>query len=499
MCKLFIKLIDIVFLSLYQLYHTMAATQPLTTTFIKHTGKYPLDISKFGITGEHFGMIINRVSEIEMDPAPILLSITIDTSGSMLCFQKISHVIKTLKNILNTILTKGMPIFVQLNTFNSIFETILDITEIKEENIKEILEKVGKIQADGLTNIELAITESQQRIEPHKSSFTKIHNLFLTDGHPTVGELNTSVLASFVSTEYPTTFIGYGCDHNYELLIECSNKHNESSYQLVDDYRNIGILCGELLHGICFPALKDVCININYDIDKSLYIFNEKENTFVESVQLGTFISGKEYRTPAMMFDRIVACIIHTTGTKVSNNEVIETELHVIKTSINTEVKPGNLTNDIFRYAVNRLLKQTNDHGIEETTKDIKELYKTIRMYAKEHDLLNDTFYKLLFDDLYSAYSSRDDDIYLTARIISNTRNQSFRSSSSGKTDVYYNRGALRQRNFEYDEEEEDNLRECAIELDEYDIENYNSENVQNDINNSQCMSEIIREVSSAW
>jgi hypothetical protein len=479
----------------------MTTTPILTTTILSHTGKYPLDISKFGITGDEFGILVNRVSEVEMDNTKTLLCLTIDTSGSMVIDDKIENVKQTVKNILQTILKKGMPMMVQINAFNSVFETILTRTKITEESIIGIIEKIDRIMVDGSTHLELALKESQKGIQEHKDSFTKIHHMFLTDGYATTGEERDDVLASLVCPDYPTTFIGYGCDHNSALLIECSKRHTESSYQLVDDCRQIGILCGELLYGICYPALKKVEINV-YDIDESVYLFNANTRTFSQSVELGTLISGKEYRTPAMLLDRNVACIVHTKGIQISNDEDIETSLHVMKGSPDTDVRPENLTDDIFRYAVNHLLHKTKELGLDATKEDIRELYKTIRLYAKENDRLTTTFYKLLFDDLYSAYSSDRGNMFLDARIISNLRNQSFRSSSSGKEVSYRDYNLLRTPSQCYDDESE--LEELDEEIhvdernvgDENDIENYKSENVHNDMNNTQSMNEIIRDVS---
>jgi hypothetical protein len=494
----------------------MTSNSIFSTSFIKHQGVCPLTFEDLGFNPAEFGVVVNKVTEMEMDKTPTLLSITIDNSGSMQYDRKMHHVIQTVTNLIHTIVKKRMPVSILINAFNDTFEPIVELTDVIPETTDEILTKLKGVLAGGSTDIECAITHSQQRIEPYLSIFAKIHHFFLTDGHPNMGEVNHSKLAELVSSEYPTTFIGYGDDHNYQLLTECSKKHDDSSYQLVDDYRHIGILCGELLHTICYPALTGVTLHILYDIDSSLFVFDEKAHTFVNAINLGTFISGKEYRTPANLFERNVACIIHTSGILPgSTKETVDTELHVIKTSSNSDTQTADLTSDIFRFAVNRAMYHTRTNGIDANGSHLKQLYKKIRVYARQRGLLDTTFYKLLFDDLYASYSSEFDNMYLHARIISNGRNQSFRSSSNGR-DYSHGRGGLRRQvageydtfdsmlrenavdtQYEFDDDESatppDDNDESA---DEDDIESYIPANVQNDTNNTQTMCDVIRDVS---
>ena len=490
----------------------MTSNAIFSTSFIKHQGVCPLTFEDLGFNPAEFGVVVNQVAEIEMDKTPTLLSITIDNSGSMQFDNKMRHVIQTVMNLIHAIVKNDMPVSILINAFNDTFEPIVELTVVTAETTDEILTKLKGISAGGSTDIECAITHSQQIIGQHQSAFAKIHHLFLTDGHPNMGEVNHSKLAELVSSEYPTTFIGYGDDHNYRLLIECSKKHDDSSYQLVDEYLHIGVLCGELLHAICYPALTGVTIQILYDIDSSLFVFDDKDHAFVIAIKLGTFISGKEYRTPANLFERNVACIIHTSGIIPGSAEkTADTEVHVIKTSSNTDAQPGDLTRDMFRFAVNRTMHQTRTNGIEACRPQIKQLYKKIRVYARERGLLDTTFYKLLFDDLYSAYSSNFDNIYLHARIISNERNQSFRSSSNGREPSRGRGGLRRQIAGEYDtfdsmlrQNAEDTQYEFEIESDDEeatiphddDIEGYIPDNVQNDTNNTQTMRDVIRDVS---
>jgi hypothetical protein len=140
----------------------------------------------------------------------------------------------------------------------------------------------------------------------------------------------------------------------------------------------------------------------------------------------------------------------------------------------------------------------TKTDGIDTTRDNIKSIYKKIRKYARERNLLRTNFYTLLFDDLYAAYSTNFDDMYLRARIISNGRNQSFRSSSSGRerTRSYgVQRQTAEDTQYEFEvESENDEYTTAPDDID--DISFYSPDNVQNDTNNTQTMYDVIRDVS---
>lgn len=479
-----------------------------STTVEFHEGELPITYEDLGIPhGAKFGMITQNVIEGEMDETPTVLEITIDNSGSMNEFcgngSKIEHVKHTLTNILRVIVEKNMPISIQVNIFNDKYKEIIELTKVTLENIEELVQKILDIRADGGTDIGLATSESQKVLDKYNGTFNKIYHFFLTDGHPSSGQCNYSKLIDEVKGDYPTAFIGYGIDHNASLLLAFSKKNPESSYQLVDNYETIGNLCGELLYNTCYTSIKDVTICTPSEAD---LVYNPRTNTWSNTVDAGTFVSGKTYRFPIYTTDEY-ATIVNTSG-KTNDNTEIDTDVFM-----NNSDPSVDLTKEIFRYATDRLLflSLTDKNGNKQK---VRQLFKTIRSFAREHDILNDTFYKLMFDDLYTCYTGND--VSLQARIISNSRNQTFRSQSnqapvrsSGAHITRSNAidlqplGLCRSVSYTYNEFENEENEESIYhdeedeETDMDDITQFVSENTQNDLNATQEMYGVMRCVSS--
>jgi uncharacterized protein YegL len=465
-----------------------------TTTVQFHQGELPLSYEELGIPiGSKFGIITQTVAETPMDQNETALIVTIDNSGSMESCEKILHVKHTVKNILRVIVEKAMPIRVQIGTFNDTYQEIVELTSVSSENIAVLNAKIGGIQADNGTNIEVAIDESQNILEQCHNIYNTYH-FFLTDGNACIGECNSDTLIEKVSNKFPTAFIGYGEDHNANLLLGFSNKHTESSYQLVDNFEKIGNLCGELLFNVCYPAVRNVMI---YTPSEDDLVYDPKKNTWSNAVSAGTFISGKTYRYPIYTTNE-GGMIVNTIGQTIDNND-IETDVYIDDTTTD-------LTKELFRHATDRLLFLSITNAMENRSK-VRELFKKVRAYARTHDLLSDTFYKLMFDDLYTCYTGEY--MNIQARFMSNTRTQTFRSSSVNRQIRRNQRlpaGLHRSISATYNEMEDDEREideetfiddEETVIDDENDIAYYQSENTQNDLNATQEMYGLMRAVST--
>ena len=484
-----------------------------------HKGDLPLSLEEIGIPeGARYGIIHQRVFEHDMDNSPKVISFTIDISDSMnegFINSKLNYVKHTVTKILRVIESKNMNITIQVNTFNNEYKSVIDLVPVTKDNVNELIEKVENISASGSTNIELALMETQKKLDDCKAIFSNIYHFLLTDGNPTVGETREDILTNMVSTDYPSIFIGYGMDHNAKLLIDFSKTHYDSCYQLVDNIETIGNLCGELLHSICYQVVKNVQICTPYEND---YIYDVMKNEWTQLIDTRNFVSGKEYDYSVYSMSHINIIIFNTKGVRINTNEEIDTDVF--------EYQEADLTKYIFRHAVNRALYDSmqNAHNIQIR---IRELFQKIRKYAKENSLENDTYYKLLFDDLYTAYRSYNDYAYIHARVVSNTRHQTFRASSGSAPIVRQSAFNIKKddglermvSNRPYDlveilyDTDEDNRKgdditneDTVLEMDqeicdptiEYDnIDHYTPSDSQNDYNSTQTMTQIMSAISS--
>ena len=463
------------------------ANNLFSTTVQFHKGEMPLSYEDLGLPeGSQFGIITHTVQASSMDPTETALLISIDNSGSMDSEDKMDLVKNTVKNILKTIVDKKMPISVHIHTFNIDIETVFELTSIREDNLEMLIKKVDAIKPNNSTNIELALNTSRDI----GLIFKKRHHLFLTDGLPTEGNTNSNTLIGLVDERFPGTYIGYGEQHNHELLMGFANKNSESSYQLVNNVEMIGNLCGEILFNICYPAVKDVVISSPFEKD---LIYDAKDNKWKNNVYVDAFTSGKTYRYP-MFTTEECAMVVYTTGNCVITNQELRTEVFMNPTD-----ERFDLTKEIFRHATDHLLRMSP------INKDkVRHMFKKVRSYAREHDLLQDTYYKLIFDDLYTCFNG--DHMNITARISSNTRNQTFRSDSARRPitrqNGNYSGGLQRSVSSCYNDFEEDEVdivdEDTVIDVyDEDDISQFVSDNTQNMCDATQDMCEIMRAVSS--
>lgn len=187
---------------------------------------------------------------------PIHTILCVDTSGSMDSDNKLENVKKSLK-IFTKCLSAGDA--VSLVTFDSLAKTILHCVEINDGNRILIENAVSSIKTDGSTNLSAGILSCYGCIETGATE-RKQSILLLTDGNANVGESNTDRLLTLCRNYFQThqsltmTVIGYGLDHNAELLKGMAVT-GRGSYNLVNNLEDVasvfGSILGSLLSVIC--------------------------------------------------------------------------------------------------------------------------------------------------------------------------------------------------------------------------------------------------------
>ncbi len=180
----------------------------------------------------------------------------IDCSGSMRDNDKI----KQAKNALEFCLSKlNERDHFGLITFSDEVEKLSsELLPAKESDVQQALEKVGKIEADGGTNIDEALEEALQMLEKDEESPAYV--LFLTDGKPTVGEQNIPAILEHTKKENDATarmfVFGVGFDVNTELLDSLSTEHR-GVVNYVRPKEDIEVAISSLYGKISKPVLAD--------------------------------------------------------------------------------------------------------------------------------------------------------------------------------------------------------------------------------------------------
>ncbi len=397
-----------------------------------------------------FGILQLEMNETSQLTNPLFILFNIDRSQSMddICptdhKTKMDHAKHTTKKMLEILLKKTyhyppQTIYVQLVVFDddtkeSVPKTLLDSTTITQINTS-----IDSIEPQNSTNLELALTKSREIMEKEElfaekekekekedepQTYMKTE-IFLTDGNATSGiknirRLTELSLYSIDNDEH--IYIGYGDDHNANLLQTLAQSRNNASYYFLDKIENSNLLFGEILHGILYPALKNVTINTN-----NCEIYDYKTNKWSNTLKIGTLLSEsvKTYhvRTTQPHDEQIAATICAEQITPQNTPFIYRVEMLPDPTQ-------QDLTKYMFRQKVQEYLylskyisnyiedsskqmiiipkderKRQNDR-INAVKNDMKLFMKYLKCYMKSNYLEHDKFHQTLYEDLYISYKT---------------------------------------------------------------------------------------------
>jgi len=434
--------------------------------------------SSFGIA------LIHMRDEIPIIP-DIHLSFTIDRSGSMSQpgadgRTKMEHIIHTLENMIRIFHKKtGSKISIRVHSFDgSIYvdvATIEDLGRQTQTEIEAIILRVRQISPNGATNIEKALIASNKHLDTYinKHPSTRVVQLFLTDGEISEGSTDITYLKSLVSKKYANIFMGYGLDHDALLLKNLASEGLHNEYRFVDNLEKAGLVYGEVIHQLLYPALEDVSL-----FAEGCELYNYATNAWTSKLDVGNLVSEqhKTFHLRSTTPDRAQIAIygrtIHATRYKEVLSNEIEFQTHALPVNVNIGTK-CDLTNYLFRqhtqeylFKTNKLLEvqyemsktplnplakysmyyqsqpepepSKNGEAVQQLKKNkellkqqMKDFFKSMLDYITSKNLKEDMFFKTLCDDMYIALKSFDTQhgiMYAAARQTSQGRQQTYSS-----------------------------------------------------------------------
>jgi hypothetical protein len=368
-------------------------------------------------TEEHFGVLTLELDKVEITKQPVFILFTIDATASMTDYAsknrtKIQYVIQTLNSIMNYLSLHDINVTIQINTFNIKSETIIEPIIITKKNVNDIIEKIETIKADFATNIEDALKYANECITEYKSrnnEYECVH-IFMTDGEPTCGSLNTNELVKCVSGEYMSINIGFGDDHNATLLYKLSNLKN-GEYHFIDKIEKASVVYGESLHKVLYPCLKNITISIENGL-----IYDWKTNTWKPSIYENVLIGEiKKYyhvkTTDVLNINANLNASIETVTNNIINKQIIEEEISRLPDLLNSNneiVDDNTIIKFAFRQRILEVLydghKSEAYNDICKIKHDIKHLFGILVTYMKQHELIYDSMLNQLKNDLYVTY-----------------------------------------------------------------------------------------------
>jgi len=206
--------------------------------------------------------------------APVHLCCIIDVSGSMMHDNKLNNVKHSLHFLLDFLGPKDK---ITLITFSNSAYTFLSnvfVTPFEKENIRA---RISIMKPETSTNISAGLIECIEALHV-RSNVEKQGIFLLTDGEANLGVTDTKQLITLADsiTVYKhasISCIGYGAEHNTELLRGISTKCN-GSYYMVHNLDDVAKVFGDILGGLmsCFYQNMRVVFPVGTNV-KTRYTF----------------------------------------------------------------------------------------------------------------------------------------------------------------------------------------------------------------------------------
>lgn len=192
---------------------------------------------------------------------PVHLCCLIDTSGSMEMDAKLENVKRSLHFLLDFL---GPEDKVSIITFSETARTILSqvaVTATEKENIRA---RISIMRPETNTNLSASIVECRASLTTDTAN-VKQGVILLTDGHANLGltrpqdilELVQNTITRFSGTSI--SCVGYGGDHNAELLQSISTEGG-GSYYMVNNLEDVAAVFGNILGGLISCTAQQVRI-----------------------------------------------------------------------------------------------------------------------------------------------------------------------------------------------------------------------------------------------
>jgi hypothetical protein len=411
--------------------------------------------------GETLGLFTLKLKTTPIREGPFHFVFMIDATLSMSekddhGMTKWEYMKETLKKMLGYLANLEPQIYVTIYTFNTSSSPLVNNLLLCKASVQFVLELINDVHPEGCTNIENALSEVKS-ILSQKTPDYEVAHVFMTDGEATEGIANPDELATLIDTSVPNIFIGFGNNHNAQLLSGLAKCKN-SEYYFVDDLEKSILVYAESTHSILYRALQNVEFRI-----RNGYFYDYVSNRWTDVLYENTLSSEcyKYYQIKTQMSEQVVVDII-------CEGRIIDTatplpELYDVEYGVLLQT---DLTKYAYRKRVQELLFKVN--GLKELTlnvpssdidsedanyletasknikKDMRETLSDIRKYMLENHLLDDPLLRLLCEDLNITIKSMGlcselCRMYVGARQTSQGKQRSYNVGSSILDTVKYN------------------------------------------------------------
>lgn len=327
---------------------------------------------------------------------PVHLCFVIDTSLSMLDDKKLENVKRSIHFLLDFL---GPDDIISIITFSEVAQVILNriaVTAIEKENIRT---RISIIHVESNTNLSAGIIQSRECLVNDGDKY-KQGILILTDGITNIGltrpadilELVTNTIEKFTGTSI--SCVGYGTDHNVELLQSISTEGG-GSYYVVNNLEDVACVFGDILGGLISCSAQQMTVSMPLGTEvKSRYAINVVNGTvnivigdmpagieavFLAKIPTSTSIMLKGYDLHTHSPIEITTVISVTDDTTIN----INSEAHYLRFEVLTLLDKSRdlLSNVTFRVTSKVTSKVTSNDNIKEHINKLNVLIAKITEY----------------------------------------------------------------------------------------------------------------------
>ncbi len=223
----------------------------------------PLTFKAFALNETIYATQINAA--VAQDPGtqrqPVHLITLLDTSGSMNQDDKLANVISSLKALLEHMTSSD---YLTLVTYSSSSTKHFSQKLMTNEGKTEVNHILSTLKSGGMTNISSAILQGAESMLNNPD--IKECMVLLTDGHANAGVIEPNELVALIESTITAnqslsyTTIGYGTDHNAELLTRLATEGG-GSYNVVQSLEVTAVVFGDILGGLLSCAAQNIKVN----------------------------------------------------------------------------------------------------------------------------------------------------------------------------------------------------------------------------------------------
>lgn len=314
-----------------------------------------------------------RLVEEEVDQrVPVHLCCIIDTSGSMQEDRKIIHVKQSLQFFLDSL---GAEDYLSVITFDVDVQTLIQRILCRESEKAAIRQKIQVIRAYGGTNLCAGLIQAREALLPFDTG-RKQGIMLLTDGEATHGHVQTHVILDRVESVFEAfsgtslSCIGYGTNHNVELLRRLSEKY-AGSYYVIQCAMDVPVVFGDIMGGLLSTRSQRIHIEVD-GAEKIQSAYPVSRSMSHRDIYVGDLPSGKE---AAVMIKAPVGshlCVSYDPIGEASVNRIL-TIPSASSSSTDDEKLSGELHQ--IRYEVVNLMSSVLDQAVFHLTPEKKAEY----------------------------------------------------------------------------------------------------------------------------